>query len=71
MIAGICILQGKLVYANYGRDEDFDALTRIGVNVSGKIVIMRYGKVGRATKVCIDMTRGRLQSKASRRLHFQ
>lgn len=43
-------VRGKLVYANYGRDEDFDALTRIGVNVSGKIVIMRYGKVGRATK---------------------
>ncbi|XP_068744539.1 glutamate carboxypeptidase 2-like [Montipora capricornis] len=43
-------VRGKLVYANYGRDEDFDALIRIGVNVSGKIVIMRYGKVGRATK---------------------
>lgn len=44
--------QGKLVYANYGREEDFEALEKLGVNCSGKIVIMRYGKIGRATKVC-------------------
>ena len=45
-------MQGKLVYANYGREEDFEALEKLGVNCSGKIVIMRYGKIGRATKVC-------------------
>lgn len=45
-------MQGKLVYANYGREEDFEALEKLGVNCSGKIVLMRYGKVGRATKVC-------------------
>ncbi|KAK2563784.1 N-acetylated-alpha-linked acidic dipeptidase 2 [Acropora cervicornis] len=43
-------VKGKLVYANYGREEDFDALEKLGVNCSGKIVIMRYGKIGRATK---------------------
>ena len=39
------------MYANYGRDEDFEKLKELGVNCSGKIVIMRYGKVGRSTKV--------------------
>lgn len=43
-------VKGKLVYANYGREEDFDALKNIGVNCSEKIVIMRYGKVGRSSK---------------------
>lgn len=43
--------QGKLVYANYGRDQDFEALEKMGVNCSGKIVIMRYGKIGRSGKV--------------------
>lgn len=46
-------LQGKLVYANYGRDEDFDELKKRDVNCTGKIVIMRYGKVGRSTKVSL------------------
>ena len=39
------------MYANYGRDEDFEKLKELGVNCTGKIVIMRYGKVGRSTKV--------------------
>lgn len=33
-----------LVYANYGRPEDFDALDAAGVSVEGTIVIARYGK---------------------------
>ncbi|XP_078359878.1 glutamate carboxypeptidase 2-like isoform X1 [Oculina patagonica] len=43
-------VRGKLVYANYGREQDFDELKRLKVNCTGKIVIMRYGKVGRSTK---------------------
>lgn len=43
------------MYANYGRDEDFDELKRLGVNCTGKIVIMRYGKVGRSTKVSLKV----------------
>ena len=41
------------MYANYGREKDFDALQKIGVNCSGKIVMMRYGKIGRSQKVGI------------------
>ena len=33
-----------LVYANYGRPEDFDALDELGVSVEGAIVITRYGE---------------------------
>ncbi|XP_071104998.1 N-acetylated-alpha-linked acidic dipeptidase 2-like [Haliotis cracherodii] len=43
--------EAELVYVNYGRDVDFENLTRQGVNVSGKIVIARYGKVFRGNKV--------------------
>lgn len=33
----------EVVYANYGRKEDFEKLRDMGVDVSGKIVIARYG----------------------------
>lgn len=38
---------GPVVYANYGRVEDFNALESIGVDVKGNIVIARYGKIFR------------------------
>ncbi|KAK4783990.1 hypothetical protein SAY86_018358 [Trapa natans] len=38
---------GPVVYANYGRVEDFQALELIGVDVEGKIIIARYGKIFR------------------------
>jgi len=34
---------GEVVYANYGRKEDFEKLAEMGVSVQGKIVIARYG----------------------------
>ena len=34
---------GPVVYANYGRREDFDQLRRMGVDITGKIVLARYG----------------------------
>ena len=39
-----------VVYANYGRPEDFKALAEQGVNVRGKIVIVRYGENFRGVK---------------------
>ncbi len=33
----------EIVYANYGRKEDFELLTKLGVEVKGKIVLARYG----------------------------
>ena len=34
---------GEIVYANYGRKEDFEQLANMGISVEGKIVLARYG----------------------------
>ncbi|XP_031563735.1 N-acetylated-alpha-linked acidic dipeptidase 2-like [Actinia tenebrosa] len=45
-------VEGELVYVNYGRTEDFETLkNQLKVNVTGKIAIMRYGKIFRGDKV--------------------
>ncbi|KAF7301895.1 Zn-dependent exopeptidase [Mycena indigotica] len=44
-------VQGKLVYANYGRKEDYDALVEKGVDLTGSIVIVRYGAIFRGLKI--------------------
>jgi N-acetylated-alpha-linked acidic dipeptidase len=51
---------GPLVYANYGRPQDFAALLAAGVNVSGAIVIVRYGQCFRGLKVWNAQERGAL-----------
>ncbi|XP_026155096.1 N-acetylated-alpha-linked acidic dipeptidase 2 isoform X1 [Mastacembelus armatus] len=51
--------EGDLVYVNYGRTEDFFQLQReMGINVTGKIVIVRYGKIFRGNKVKNAMLAG-------------
>jgi N-acetylated-alpha-linked acidic dipeptidase len=40
----------ELVYVNYGMDEDYKELSRHGVDVKGKIVIVRYGGGWRGLK---------------------
>jgi N-acetylated-alpha-linked acidic dipeptidase len=49
---------GQVVYANYGRPEDFAALERLGVAVEGKIVLVRYGGLFRGLKVLNAQKRG-------------
>ncbi|HEX7761234.1 MAG TPA: transferrin receptor-like dimerization domain-containing protein [Caulobacteraceae bacterium] len=39
-----------LVYVNYGMPDDYKALARMGVDVKGKIVIVRYGAGWRGLK---------------------
>src|SRR4051794_20770831 len=39
--------RGQVVYANYGRPEDFAALEKMGIEVRGKIVLVRYGELFR------------------------
>ncbi|MFO7826867.1 MAG: M28 family peptidase [Cyclobacterium sp.] len=34
---------GEVVYANHGTKEDFEKLAELGIDLSGKIVIARYG----------------------------
>ena len=43
----------EVVYANYGRPEDFKKLKDMGINIKGKIVICRYGEVFRGVKPSI------------------
>ncbi|RXG55764.1 N-acetylated-alpha-linked acidic dipeptidase 2 [Armadillidium vulgare] len=40
-----------VVYVNYGRIEDFERLEELGINITGHIVIARYGKIFRGNKV--------------------
>jgi N-acetylated-alpha-linked acidic dipeptidase len=49
---------GEVVYANYGRLEDFDELAAQHVDLHGKIVIARYGGNFRGVKVYIAEQRG-------------
>ncbi|KAJ1896486.1 Vacuolar protein sorting-associated protein 70 [Kickxella alabastrina] len=49
---------GQLVYANYGRLEDFKALKAAGISVVDKIVLVRYGYIFRGVKVHIAELNG-------------
>ncbi|XP_021363831.1 N-acetylated-alpha-linked acidic dipeptidase 2-like [Mizuhopecten yessoensis] len=44
-------VKGKLVYANYGTKADFKQLSLLHVNVTGKLVIIKYGQIHAANKV--------------------
>lgn len=43
-------VEAELVYANYGRPEDFEELEKRGISVKDKIVITRYGANFRGVK---------------------
>jgi N-acetylated-alpha-linked acidic dipeptidase len=49
-----------LVYANYGLPADYDVLIERGIDVKGKIVIVRYGGSFRGTKAKVAHERGAL-----------
>ncbi|KAF8213851.1 hypothetical protein K438DRAFT_1660450 [Mycena galopus ATCC 62051] len=43
--------QGQLIYANYGTQADYTELVAAGANLTGKIVIVRYGGILRGLAV--------------------
>lgn len=49
---------GQVVYANFGRPEDFAALDRLGVEVKDRIVLVRYGELFRGLKLRNAQQRG-------------
>jgi len=49
---------GEVVYANYGRREDYRALDSLGIDLTGKIVVARYGGNFRGYKVLFAEERG-------------
>ena len=44
-------ITAEVVYANYGTPADFKKLTELGIDVKGKIVLVRYGSNYRGIKV--------------------
>ncbi|PAA74314.1 hypothetical protein BOX15_Mlig018580g1 [Macrostomum lignano] len=44
-------VSGPVVFANYGRERDFEYLQQLNVTLSGAIALMRYGGVGRGKKL--------------------
>ncbi|MGI8771726.1 MAG: M28 family metallopeptidase [Acidobacteriaceae bacterium] len=51
-------VSGDVVYANYGRPEDFKALEDAHVDLRGKIILARYGGNFRGVKVYIAQQKG-------------
>ncbi|MBS1834145.1 MAG: M28 family peptidase [Acidobacteria bacterium] len=51
-------VSGQVVYANYGNQEDYDTLKKAGVDVRGKIVLVRYGNGFRGVKPKIAAQNG-------------
>lgn len=49
---------GSLVYANYGLPGDYEELKKLGVDVKGKIVIVRYGNSFRGVKAKVAEDHG-------------
>lgn len=49
---------GPVVYANYGLPNDYDELKKAGVDVKGKIVIVRYGNSFRGVKAKVAEDNG-------------
>jgi N-acetylated-alpha-linked acidic dipeptidase len=49
---------GEVIYANYGRLEDFDRLASEHIDLHGKIVLVRYGADFRGVKVYLAELRG-------------
>lgn len=49
---------GSVVYANYGLPGDYDELKKAGVEVKGKIVIVRYGNSFRGVKAKVAEDHG-------------
>lgn len=49
---------GEVVYANYGRPEDFRELAAQHIDIHGKVVICRYGQNFRGVKVYLAEQRG-------------
>jgi N-acetylated-alpha-linked acidic dipeptidase len=56
--AGSGDVTAQVVYANYGRREDFDLLAARHIDVRGKIVLARYGAIFRGVKVYLAEQRG-------------
>src|SRR5450432_2491630 len=51
-------ITAELVYVNYGLKIDYEELAKLGIDVKGKIVIVRYGQSWRGNKTKIAQEHG-------------
>ena len=51
-------IDGEVVYVNYGLPEDYAKLEKLGIDVRGRIVLARYGRVFRGVKVKVAEENG-------------
>lgn len=51
-------VQAEVVYANYGRPEDYKKLEDLHIDVRGKIVLVRYGENYRGVKALVAQEHG-------------
>jgi N-acetylated-alpha-linked acidic dipeptidase len=51
-------VEADVVYANYGTPDDFDKLAKLGIDVRGKIALVRYGQNFRGVKVFVAQEHG-------------
>jgi N-acetylated-alpha-linked acidic dipeptidase len=51
-------VEADVVYANYGRPEDFEKLEKLQIDVRGKIVLVRYGQNFRGVKEFVAQEHG-------------
>ncbi|GMS92343.1 hypothetical protein PENTCL1PPCAC_14518, partial [Pristionchus entomophagus] len=51
-------VEGEIVYAHHGMPSDFERLKKLGVDVTGKIAMMRYGNGFRGDKVAQAQAHG-------------
>lgn len=51
-------VSGEVVFVNFGTPEDYDTLATLGVDVRGKIVLCRYGRLFRGSKAWEAEKRG-------------
>ncbi|CAD6185257.1 unnamed protein product [Caenorhabditis auriculariae] len=48
----------QIVYCNYGMKNDFEQLLQMGIELRGRIALMRYGGIRRSEKVRLAQSRG-------------
>ena len=51
-------VEGQVVYANYGLPDDYAELQKQGIEVGGKVVLVRYGRSFRGVKVQVAQENG-------------
>lgn len=45
------MVQGAILYAYYGEEKDFKLLRNMNINLSGRVMLVRAGKISFAEKV--------------------